>query len=58
MFQGRVKLTVYREDWGFSAAIQPSDLRVTSVDGVTASLRTGAASLPGVEKPVFLSATQ
>ena len=58
MFQGRVKLTVYREDWGFSAAIEPSDLRVTSVDGVTASLRTGAASLPGVEKPVFLSATQ
>ena len=58
MFQGRVKLTVYREDWGFSAAVEPSDLRVTSVDGVTASLRTGAASLPGVEKPVFLSATQ
>jgi len=58
MFQGRVKLTVYREDWGFSAAVEPSDLRVTSVDGVTASLRAGAASLPGVEKPVFLSATQ
>jgi len=57
-FQGRVKLTVYREDWGFSAAIEPSDLRVTSVDGVTASLRAGAASLPGVEKPVFVTATQ
>ena len=57
-FQGRVKLTVYREDWGFSAAIEPSDLRVTSVDGVTASLRSGAASLPGVEKPVVLTATK
>ena len=58
MFQGRVKLTVYREDWGFSAAIEPSNLRVTSVDGVTASLRAGAASLPGVEKPVLLTATK
>jgi len=57
-FDGRVKLTVYREDWGFSAAIEPSNLRVTSVDGVTASLRAGAASLPGVEKPVLLTATK
>jgi|KBSMisStandDraft_5_1062788.scaffolds.fasta_scaffold27783_1 hypothetical protein len=57
-FHGRVKLTVYREDWGFSAAIEPSNLRVTSVDGVTASLRAGAASLPGVEKPVLLTATK
>ena len=57
-FQGRVKLTVYREDWGFSAAIEPSNLRVTSVEGATSSLRAGAASLPGIEKPVLLTATK
>ena len=44
-FQGRVKLSVYREDWGFSATVEPSGLRVTSVDGATTSLRSDGVSL-------------
>lgn len=27
-FDGRVKLTVFREDWGFSAIVEPADLRI------------------------------
>ena len=44
-FDGTVKLTVFREDWGFSATVEPSDLRVTSVENVTALIPRGAASL-------------
>jgi hypothetical protein len=45
-FDGAVKLTVFREDWGFSAMVKPSDLRVTSVENVTTLIQPGAASLP------------
>jgi len=45
-FDGAVKLTVFREDWGFSAMVQPSDLRVTSAENVTTLIQPGAASLP------------
>jgi len=48
-FDGAVKLTVFREDWGFSAmvapSVDPSGLRVTSAD-VTTLILTGAASIP------------
>jgi hypothetical protein len=45
-FDGAIKLTVFREDWGFSAMVKPSDLRVTSVENVTTLIQPGAASLP------------
>lgn len=45
-FEGRVRLTVFREDWGFSALVQPSGLRVTSVENETTLIQGGAASLP------------
>ena len=44
-FDGAVKLMVFREDWGFSAMVKPSALRVTSVENVTALIQPGAASL-------------
>jgi len=43
-FDGTVKLTVFREDWGFSAVVEPSGLRVTSVEN-SALIQPGAASL-------------
>ncbi|HKA45743.1 MAG TPA: hypothetical protein VKF40_27385 [Burkholderiales bacterium] len=43
-FDGAVKLTVFREDWGFSAIVEPSGLRVTSVKN-SALIQPGAASL-------------
>jgi hypothetical protein len=45
-FVGRVKLTVFREDWGFSAMVEPSGLRVTSPENATTLIQRGAASLP------------
>jgi hypothetical protein len=45
-FDGRVRLTVFREDWGFSAVVEPSGLRVASPDNKTMSIRLGAALLP------------
>jgi hypothetical protein len=44
-FDGRVQLTVVRENWGFSASVEPSDLRVAWKNG-TAWLQPGAASMP------------
>jgi hypothetical protein len=44
-FDGGVKLTVFREDWGFSAMIEPSGLRVTSADDRTL-IQRGAAWVP------------
>jgi len=44
-FDGRVKLTVFREDWGFSAMIEPSSLRVTGAEGGTTFVQPGAALL-------------
>lgn len=45
-YDGQVKLTVYREDWGFSAAVAPRQLRITSANGAVAVVRAGAVSLP------------
>jgi hypothetical protein len=43
---GRLRLTVYREDWGFSAIVEPSGLRATSADGQTTLIRAGVARVP------------
>ena len=45
-FDGRVQLTVVRENWGFSASVEPSDLRVAWGKKGTAWLQSGAASMP------------
>jgi hypothetical protein len=45
-FDGEVKLTVYREDWGFSAVVEPSGLRVSSSENATALVHLSTASLP------------
>jgi len=45
-FDGRVKLTVFREDWGFSAMVEPADLRVESTEDKTIVIQRGGASLP------------
>jgi hypothetical protein len=45
-YDGRVKLTVYREDWGFSATVEPVRLRLTSVHNVSTLMQPGAVSLP------------
>ena len=45
-FDGDVKLTVFREDWGFSAMVQPADLRVRSAENEITSIPPGATSLP------------
>jgi hypothetical protein len=44
-FDGGVKLTVFREDWGFSAMVEPRGLRVASAEGETEITR-GAATMP------------
>ena len=44
-FDGGVKLTVFREDWGFSAMVAPSDLYAVS-DGIQTRIRRGAATYP------------
>lgn len=46
-FDGRIKLTVFREDWGFSAMVEPWGLRITSAGKVTTCIARGAAWLPG-----------
>lgn len=45
-FDGRVRLTVFRENWGLSAMVEPAGMRVTWSEMETALLRPGAASLP------------
>lgn len=44
-FDGGVKLTVFREDWGFSAMVEPHGLRVASADGET-EIQRGGATMP------------
>jgi hypothetical protein len=44
-FEGGVKLTVYREDWGFSAMVEPYGLRAVS-DGNAVAIRAGGATYP------------
>lgn len=45
-YDGAVKLTVFREDWGFSVMVEPAGLRVTSANQVSAWVPRGAVSLP------------
>lgn len=45
-FDGRVQLTVVRENWGFSASVEPSDLRVAWGKNGTTWLQPGSASMP------------
>jgi hypothetical protein len=45
-FDGRVKLTVFSEDWGVSAMVEPSGLRITSGEQVITCIGPGAAWLP------------
>jgi hypothetical protein len=45
-FDGRVQLTVVKENWGFSAAVEPSDLRVAWGNSGTTWLQPGTASMP------------
>jgi hypothetical protein len=57
-FDGGVKLTVFREDWGFSAMIEPSNLRVMSADYRTL-IQRGAAWVPqcaDAAEPIALTA--
>jgi hypothetical protein len=45
-FDGRVRLTVFREDWGFSAVVEPSGLQAVSAGNRTMPIELGAALLP------------
>jgi hypothetical protein len=45
-FDGAVTLTVYREDWGFSAGVVPAGLRYTWPDGETGEVHVRAATMP------------
>jgi hypothetical protein len=46
-YDGAVKLTVFREDWGFSAMVEPSGLRLTRADNATTTvIPKGSAWLP------------
>jgi hypothetical protein len=47
-FEGHVKLTVFREDWGFSAMVEPDQLRVVLANNQSVLIESGAASLPQV----------
>ena len=52
-FDGGVKLTVFKEDWGFSAMVDPRGLRVASAD-YRMPVRHGTATMPqciGAEPP-------
>jgi len=44
-FDGGVKLTVFREDWGFSAMVAPDSLYAVA-DGNQTRIRRGSASYP------------
>jgi hypothetical protein len=44
-FDGGVTLTVFREDWGFSAMVKPFNLRAVS-GGTTVPIRRAGASYP------------
>ena len=58
-FDGDVKLTVFREDWGFSAMVQPVALRVASDDSETTLTASAGAWLPqcaDADEPIELAA--
>jgi hypothetical protein len=50
-FEGRVRLTLFREDWGFSAMVAPADLRIESAQNQIALIQPGAATLPQCVDP-------
>lgn len=43
---GRVRLTVYRENWGFSAAVEPFGLVARYADGTSVNWRRSVAAMP------------
>jgi hypothetical protein len=45
-FDGAVRLTIYREEWGFSAMVHPTDLRITSNSGRTTYVQPRGATVP------------
>ncbi len=56
---GRTKLTVYQEDWGFSARVAPCDAHVVSASKAVSDIPAGTASTPtwiAGEKPAQLKA--
>jgi hypothetical protein len=56
-FDGHVTLTVFREDWGFSATVEPGGLRVTSAENETTSIRSAAAWVPHCEESTSAATT-
>ena len=57
-YDGRVKLTVFREDWGFSAMVEPLGLRIVSVENEVTVVQPSAVSMPQsaeVDNPVRLT---
>ena len=50
-FDGRVKLTVFREDSGFSAIVEPSGLRITSLQNETSYVTRGSVYMPQPIEP-------
>jgi hypothetical protein len=55
---GWVKLTVFRENWGFSAMIEPEGLRITRGDYEYAVVKRGAGALSRCESSERLVATE
>jgi hypothetical protein len=45
-FDGAVRLMIYREEWGFSAMVHPTDLRITDTTGSTTYVQPRGASVP------------
>ena len=45
-FDGDVKLTVFREDWGFSALVTPRGLRIMTPGHPLTTAHPGAATMP------------
>lgn len=49
-FDGRVRLTVFRENWGLSAIVEPSRLRIRFAGQETTLFRRSSAWLPFVDE--------
>jgi len=45
-FDGDVKLTVYREDWGFTALVAPHRLRITTPWHALTIAHPSSATMP------------
>jgi hypothetical protein len=45
-FDGHVRLTVFREDWGFSAMVEPYGLRTTLEDGRAIAVAVHSVTMP------------